>query len=84
LESDCLRAVSSISSDSKEQSPSWALILEARELLKVFRDIVVSKVDRVSNGIAHVLAQLGKAGFNGSLSNDAPDCVRELISGEML
>jgi hypothetical protein len=79
-----LRDVNSISSDSEEQSPSWALILEARELLKVFRDIVIPKVDRVSNGIAHVPAQLGKAGFNGSLSNDAPDCVRELILVEML
>jgi hypothetical protein len=53
-------------------------------LLKVFRDIVVSKVDRVSNGIAHVLAQLHKAGFNVSLSNDSPDYVREMISVEMM
>jgi hypothetical protein len=79
-----LHAVKSISSDSVEQSPSWAVILEAREILKVFREIIVSKVDRVSNGIAHVLAQLGKAGLSGSLSNDTPDCVRELLLKERM
>jgi ribonuclease HI len=84
LESDCLYAVQSISSVSVEQSSSWAIILEAREILKVYREIVVSKVDRVSNGIAHVLAQLGKAGLSGSLSNDAPECVRELLLKERL
>jgi hypothetical protein len=79
-----LHVVNSISSNSKEQSPNWAIILEAREILKVFRDIVISKVDRMSNGIAHVLAQLDKAGFNGSLSNDALGCVREMILIEMM
>ncbi|KAM0892696.1 hypothetical protein ACQ4PT_025582 [Festuca glaucescens] len=73
-----------ILSSSREQSPSWAVILEARDILKVYREIVVSKVDRISNGIAHVLAQLGKAGLSGSLSNDAPDCVRELLLKERL
>jgi hypothetical protein len=44
----------------------------------------VSKVDRANNSVAHVLAQFGKAGFSGSLSHDAPDCVRELVSSEMM
>jgi hypothetical protein len=79
LESDCLRAVMSISSESVEQSPSWALILEARELLKIFRDIVVSKVDRVCNGVAHVLAQVGKSGVSAILCDSVPDCVRDLV-----
>jgi hypothetical protein len=64
LESDCLRPVHAISSNSEEQSASWALILEARELSKIYQDISVLKVDRVNNGVAHVLAQLGKSGLS--------------------
>jgi hypothetical protein len=65
--------------ESMEQSPSWALILEARELLKIFRDIVVSKVDRVCNGIAHVLAQVGKSVVSAILCDSVPDCLRGLV-----
>jgi hypothetical protein len=84
VESDCLRAVQAFSMDTPDNSQSWALILEGRELLRVYRDVGVSKVDRTCNSIAHVFAQLGKAGFSGFLSLDAPGCVKELVSSEMM
>jgi hypothetical protein len=70
--------------DSPESLSSWALILEGRELLRIYRDLQVAKVDRANNSVAHVLAQFSKAGFSGYLSFDAPDCVRELVSSEMM
>jgi hypothetical protein len=83
-ESDCLRTVQALSLDTPESSSSWALILEGRELLRIYRDLRVSKVDRANNSVAHVLAQFSKAGFSGSLSYDSPDCVRELVSSEVM
>jgi ribonuclease HI len=80
LESDCLRVVHAITSDKEEQSASWAAILEAREMLKIYHDITVAKVDRVNNGVAHVLAQLGKSGLSDISRDSAPDCVRDLIA----
>jgi hypothetical protein len=70
--------------DSPNCSRSWALILEGRELLRVYSEIGISKAERACNGVAHVLAQLSKAGLSGSLSLDAPDCVKELVSSEMM
>ncbi|KAM0864854.1 hypothetical protein ACQ4PT_043630 [Festuca glaucescens] len=80
VESDCLRAVQTISGTGREFSGGWALFQEARDLLRVFGNISVSKVDRVCNGVAHVLAQLGKSGFNGLLRDAAPPYVEELIT----
>jgi hypothetical protein len=76
VESDYLRAVQAFAMDSPNCSRSWALILEGRELLRVYSEVGVSKVERACNSVAYVLAQLGKAGFSGSLSLDAPDCER--------
>jgi ribonuclease HI len=80
VESDCLRAVQSILSSGQELSSGWALYNEARDLLRVFGSISICKIDRVSNGAAHVLAQLGKSGFDGLLHGEAPPCVLELIA----
>jgi ribonuclease HI len=80
VESDCLRAVQSISSSGQELSSGWALCNEARDLIRVFGSISICKIDRVSNGAAHVLAQLGKSGFDGLLRGEAPSCVSELIA----
>jgi ribonuclease HI len=79
LESDCLRVVQALTSEEVESSPCWAVIHEARELLKIFRGITVLKVDRVSNGVAHVLAQVGKSGGSDILCNSVSDCVRDLV-----
>jgi hypothetical protein len=78
FESDCLCAVHVLSSEEVEQSTRWALILEARELLRIFRDIIVSKVERVSNGAAHVLAQVGKSSVSSILFDLVPGCVQVL------
>jgi ribonuclease HI len=80
LESDCLHAVHAISSMDDEQSASWSVILEAREVLKIYRDISVVKVDRMSNGVAHVLAQLGKSGLSDMSRDSVPGCVRGLVT----
>ncbi|KAK1668586.1 hypothetical protein QYE76_056745 [Lolium multiflorum] len=80
VESDCLRAVQAISSSGQELSSGWALCNEARDLIRVFGSISICKVDRVSNGAAHVLAQLGKSGFDSLLRGEGPSCVSELIA----
>jgi hypothetical protein len=53
-------------------------------LLRVYSEIGIIKAERTCNSVAHVLAQLGKAGFSGSLSLDAPDCVKELVASEIM
>jgi hypothetical protein len=45
------------------------------ECYRVYPDIDVRKVERVSNGAAHVLAQLGKSGCIGFLRDAKPTCV---------
>jgi ribonuclease HI len=80
LESNCLRAVSTLHHAEQYRSGSWVLYKEAREFLKLHEDIVVQKVDRVSNGAAHALAQLGKSGSNGLFRGAAPACVQELVT----
>jgi hypothetical protein len=58
LESDYLRDVST-----EQDRSGWILYRDAREFLKLHEDIVVQKVDCVSNGAAHAFAQLGKSGL---------------------
>jgi ribonuclease HI len=74
LESDCLRVIQMVSGKDHEMSSSWALVNEVRELLMIYQDIAIRKVDRMSNGVAHVLAQLGKADFSGVLHDSASEC----------
>jgi ribonuclease HI len=81
LESDCLRPVQALLSDKIDRSTSWCNYSEGKELLRYYPFIKVVKVDRVSNSLAYALAQLGKS---GSLSHDAPDCVRELVFSDMM
>jgi hypothetical protein len=64
-------------------SSSWALVHEARGLLRTYQDIVIKKVDRLCNGVAHVLAQLGKDGFSGLMRDSAPECVQDLIMNDV-
>jgi hypothetical protein len=70
--------------DDAVHAPDWATILEARELLKIFSDISLSKVDQNHNGVADVLAQLGKSGFSGCMSDSIPECVRDLITADCM
>jgi hypothetical protein len=39
-----------------ELSSNWALVQEARDLLELYHDSDIRKVDRANNGVAHVLA----------------------------
>jgi hypothetical protein len=62
------------------ESPSyWALCQEGRELLQVYNNIKIAKVDRVSNVVAHVLAHLGISSFSGVLCDATLAYARELI-----
>ena len=67
-----------------DRSPCWSLLKEGSDLLKVYRHIGIVKVDRVSNGAAHNLAQLGKSGSSGSLLGSAPTCVLAMISTDCI
>jgi hypothetical protein len=69
-----------MSSRGHELSCSWAVIQEARDLLELYCDIDIRKVDLVNNGVAHVLAQVGKSGFSGFLRDAVPTCVQDLIT----
>jgi ribonuclease HI len=80
IESNCLRVIQTVSSNSVDNSGGWALYAKARELLRVYQDFSLNKVDRVSNGVAHVLAQVGKSGYSGLLRDATPSCVLELIT----
>jgi hypothetical protein len=80
VESDCLKAVQTILGTGRDSSGGWAFFQEARDLLRVFNNISIIKIDRVCNGVAHVLAQLGKSGFNGVLCDAGPPCVEELLT----
>jgi ribonuclease HI len=82
LESDCLRAVQNISSQDQNRSECWSLYCQARELLRVYQSIEIRKVERVSNGAAHVVAQLGKSGVSGFLCNATPACASTLVAND--
>ncbi|KAK1645100.1 hypothetical protein QYE76_062905 [Lolium multiflorum] len=82
LETDCLRVVQGITGHDQNRSLSWTSYDEACELLKIYQDINVVKVDRASNAVAHGLAQLGKSGASGMLRASAPTGVLELIRQE--
>jgi hypothetical protein len=84
LESNCAWAVHAIIDEAEVCASNWATILEDRELLKIYRDISLSEVDRSHNGVAHVLAQLGKSGFSGCMSDSVPDCVWDLIIADSM
>jgi ribonuclease HI len=71
VESDCLRVIQTISTNEQGRTSSWALVNEAKDLLRIYEDMTIKKVDRLHNGVAHVLAQLGKSGLSGVLRGSA-------------
>jgi ribonuclease HI len=82
IETDCIRVVAAIALESVDRSSLWCIYWEIQELLRFQPDIRIQKVDRESNKVAHVLAQLGKSGFSGSLHDSAPACALELITND--
>jgi ribonuclease HI len=60
LETDCARIVAVLSSIAEDRSAHWCLFQEARFLMNMLSEVKVCKVSRVSNRVAHDLAQLGK------------------------
>jgi ribonuclease HI len=82
VETDCARVVNVISEANKDNSPSWCVYLECKELLKIYRHIRVAKVDRLCNKVAHGLAQLGKKGESGLLQSSTLVSLASLVSEE--
>lgn len=84
LESDCARVVSVLSTQAVDRSPCWSLIEEAKALIASMLDVKICKIGRVSNGVAHGLAQLGKHGACGVLLGSVPSCVSALVERECM
>jgi ribonuclease HI len=82
LESDSLRATRVLTSSDVDRSMSWCLYEEARDLLRIFNHITVSRVGRDSNRAAHSLAQLGKTGVSGVLWGATPICASAVVASE--
>jgi ribonuclease HI len=82
LESDCLRVVQALTSDDRNISHLWSIIMDAKGLLRAFDHISVRKVAREYNGVAHSLAQLGRGGSRGSLSGFVPTDVLAALQNE--
>jgi ribonuclease HI len=87
VESDCLRVVHVLNDGwhvlndgCQDKSPCWCLYKEGHELLRIFRHICISKVDRVSNRVAHGLAHLGRQGEVGLLHGSCPTSLVDLVS----
>jgi hypothetical protein len=54
-----------------------AFIARVHTATECVSSIRISKVDRVSNSVAHSLAQLGKSGISGCILGSGPTCVLE-------
>jgi ribonuclease HI len=78
LESDCARVVDVLSSVAQDRSTSWSLFLEAKAILNLLHEVRVQKVSRVSNSVAHDLAQLGKREC-GVLYESVPPCALDSL-----
>jgi ribonuclease HI len=81
LESDCARVVDVLSSAAQDRSTSWSLFLEAKATLNLLHEVCVQKVSRVSNSVAHDLAQLGKREC-GVLHKAVPPCALDSLLHE--
>jgi hypothetical protein len=69
--------VKTIQEESKDRSQCWISYHEISELMKVYEGIEVCKIDRVSNGLAHTVAQLGKSGVSSVSYGEVPTCVAD-------
>jgi ribonuclease HI len=74
LETDCARIVAVLSLTTEDRSAHWSLFQEARFSMNMLSGVKVCRVSRVSNRVAHDLAQLGKREC-GVLHEAVPSCV---------
>ena len=73
-----------LTSQVPDRSPCWTFIAEAKALIATMMNVKVCKIGRVSNGVAHGLAQLGKSGACGVLLGSVPSCVSALVERECM
>ena len=67
-----------LNSSVRDQSGHWSLFLEAKAIMQLLPEVKLSKISRVSNRVAHVLAQLGKHEC-GVSHGVLPSCVSEAL-----
>jgi hypothetical protein len=60
LEMDCQRVINVVMSPGLDRSPFWSTYLEIKDLLRLYPDLELRKVDRLSNRMPHGLTQLEK------------------------
>jgi hypothetical protein len=78
LESDCANVVSALHSVGISRSSLWCLLAESQAILQGRLDFEIQKINRLSNKVAHCLAQLGKSEC-GVLDGAGPPCVAVLL-----
>jgi hypothetical protein len=78
LETDCSWLVAVLEAKDFDRSAHWSLFLEAKTRLDLLPQVKLSRVDRVSNKVAHDLAQLGKREC-GVLHGAVPSCVSDSL-----
>ncbi|KAK1650406.1 hypothetical protein QYE76_068211 [Lolium multiflorum] len=79
LESDAAQVINTLSAGCNDSSANWSLYVEARGLMAGLREVMLSKVNRQGNEVAHCLAQLGKGDLCGVLDDSAPPCVLAMV-----
>jgi hypothetical protein len=60
LESDCANVIAALKTKEGTRSSLWSVLAEAKAIMRRRPDFELSRINRVSNVVAHTLAQLGK------------------------
>jgi hypothetical protein len=78
LESDCANVIAALKTKEGTRSSLWSVLAEAKAIMRGRPDFELSRINRVSNVVAHTLAQLGKC-ESGFLDEAGPPCVASLL-----
>jgi ribonuclease HI len=84
VESDCLRVVQVLTTNTEDRSVCWSLYKEAKDMMIGVPDVQICKIGRSSNKVAHGLAQMGKRELSGLLLGAVPSCVSVLAEHDCI
>jgi ribonuclease HI len=80
IETDCAAVLEVFKSDSMDRSESCVIAKEFRLKKPPDRQVVLAKISRVYNAVAHELCQLGRRELSGGvLQNSVPTCVSKAV-----
>ncbi|XP_062186766.1 uncharacterized protein LOC133890399 [Phragmites australis] len=83
FESDCAAVIQGLSNSSLNRSHMGLVYREIKDLLNSLWGILIRKVNRECNRVAHELAQLAKRSAGSAVSHlHAPPCVSELLAND--